>query len=48
MELSIDKGRGYVPAEENKALSAVIGTISIDSIHTPIKNVKYHHREFPG
>lgn len=41
MELSIDKGRGYVPAEENKRTSSPIGTIFIDSIFTPIKNVKY-------
>ena len=41
MEITIDKGRGYVPAEENKSLHEGIGVISIDSIHTPIKNVKY-------
>ena len=41
MEIVIDKGRGYVPAEENKSLSAPIGTIAMDSIFTPIKNVKY-------
>ena len=40
-ELTIDKGRGYVPADENKAPNASIGTISIDSIFTPIKHVKY-------
>ena len=39
--LNIEKGRGYVPAEENKKASAPIGTIAIDSIYTPIKNVKY-------
>ncbi|RLD38638.1 MAG: DNA-directed RNA polymerase subunit alpha [Bacteroidetes bacterium] len=42
MELTIDKGRGYVPAEENKSINATVDTIAIDSIHTPIKNVKYH------
>ena len=42
MELNIEKGRGYVPAEENKILNAPVGTISMDSIHTPIKNVKFH------
>ncbi|MGE5425190.1 MAG: DNA-directed RNA polymerase subunit alpha, partial [Syntrophothermus sp.] len=44
VELSIDKGRGYVPAEENKTLNptAVLGRIPIDSIHTPIRNVKFH------
>lgn len=41
MEITIDKGRGYVPAEENKSLHEGIDVISIDSIHTPIKNVKY-------
>lgn len=39
--LTIGKGRGYVPAEENKDDNAPIGTIAIDSIFTPIKNVKY-------
>ncbi len=41
IEFTIEKGRGYVPAEENKQLNAPIGTIAIDSIFTPIKNVKY-------
>jgi len=41
IELTIAKGRGYVPAEENKVKDAVFGYIPIDSIHTPIKNVKY-------
>jgi len=41
-EISIDKGRGYVPAEENTAINTNLGTIFLDSIHTPIKNVKYH------
>ncbi|MBS4040554.1 MAG: DNA-directed RNA polymerase subunit alpha [Flavobacteriales bacterium] len=41
MELTIEKGRGYVPAEENKKANASLGTIFIDSIYTPIKNVKY-------
>lgn len=41
IDFNIEKGRGYVPAEENKVLNAPIGTIAIDSIHTPIKNVKY-------
>src|ERR1700741_2227548 len=41
IELTVDKGRGYVPAEENKTNSAPQGTIFIDSIYTPIKNVKY-------
>jgi DNA-directed RNA polymerase subunit alpha len=41
MDITIDKGRGYVPAEENKPASAPVGTIAIDAIFTPIKNVKY-------
>ena len=41
IELTISKGRGYVPAEENKSSSAPVGTIFIDSIFTPIRNVKY-------
>ena len=41
MELTIEKGRGYVPAEENKKADDAIGTIAIDSIFTPIKNVNY-------
>ena len=40
-EFTIEKGRGYVPAEENKKTSDKIGVIAIDSIHTPIKNVQY-------
>ncbi|MEI6885196.1 MAG: DNA-directed RNA polymerase subunit alpha [Bacteroidota bacterium] len=42
VELSVDKGRGYVPADENKALTSSLGRIAIDSIHTPIKNVTYN------
>ena len=45
-ELTIEKGRGYVPAEENKKLGAPIGTIFMDSIFTPIKNVKYSIENF--
>ena len=41
MELTIEKGRGYVPAEENKKANVPVGTIFTDSIYTPIKNVKY-------
>ena len=41
MEIKIGKGRGYVPADENKVESASVDTIAIDSIYTPIKNVKY-------
>ena len=41
VELTIGKGRGYVPADENKVEGSPIGTIFIDSVYTPIKNVKY-------
>ena len=41
IELHIGKGRGYVPAEENRPKEAPMGIIAIDSIYTPIKNVKY-------
>jgi len=41
IEISIGKGRGYVPAEENRFEDSPLGTIAIDSIFTPIKNVKY-------
>jgi DNA-directed RNA polymerase subunit alpha len=46
MEITIDRGRGYIPAEENKVVNAPIGTIFIDSIHTPIKNVKFTIENF--
>ncbi len=41
MEILIEKGRGYVPAEDNLKEDTVLGTIAIDSIFTPIRNVKY-------
>jgi DNA-directed RNA polymerase subunit alpha len=41
IELNIEKGRGYVPAEEQKIQDGQIGVIAIDSIYTPIKNVRY-------
>jgi len=41
MDLTINKGRGYVPSAENKPIDAEFGVIPIDSIFTPIKNVKY-------
>jgi DNA-directed RNA polymerase subunit alpha len=41
MEITINKGRGYVPADENKIADSEIGVIAVDSIYTPIKNVKY-------
>jgi len=46
MEVTIEKGRGYVPAEENKNPNAALGVIAIDSIYTPIKNVKYSIENF--
>ena len=46
MEITIEKGRGYVPAEENKNSNAELGVIAIDSIFTPIKNVKYNVENF--
>ena len=45
-ELNIEKGRGYVSAEENKKLGAPLGTIFMDSVFTPIKNVKYTIEDF--
>ena len=41
IELTIEKGRGYLPAEENKPTEQVFGFIPIDAIFTPVKNVKY-------
>ena len=46
IEITIEKGRGYVPAEENKKVNAELGVIAIDSIFTPIKNVKYSIENF--
>jgi len=42
MEISVEKGRGYLPAEESKPKEQIFGVIPIDAIFTPIKNVKYH------
>lgn len=41
MTITINKGRGYVPSEENKPVDAEIGLIALDSVFTPIRNVKY-------
>ncbi|HOH55500.1 MAG TPA: DNA-directed RNA polymerase subunit alpha [Paludibacteraceae bacterium] len=41
IDIAINKGRGYVPAEENRTPNLEIGVIPIDSIFTPIRNVKY-------
>ena len=46
IELTIEKGRGYVPAEENKKSGDSIGVIAIDSIYTPVKNVKYEIEDY--
>jgi DNA-directed RNA polymerase subunit alpha len=46
IELTVEKGRGYVPADDNEQPNAPIGEIAIDSIFTPIKNVKYHVEDF--
>jgi DNA-directed RNA polymerase subunit alpha len=41
MELLIRRGRGYIPAEENRLLDQPIGTIPLDAIYTPVRNVTY-------
>ena len=41
MEITLNKGRGYVPADENRVPNSEIGVLAIDSIFTPIRNVKY-------
>jgi DNA-directed RNA polymerase subunit alpha len=46
IELTVDKGRGYIPSDENKPKDAIIGLIPIDSIYTPIKNVKYSVEDY--
>lgn len=46
IELTISKGRGYVPADENKKEGMPLGYIAIDSIYTPIRNVKYSVENF--
>lgn len=46
MNITIQKGRGYIPADENKNPMDPVGTIAIDSIHTPIKNVEYETENF--
>ena len=46
MDITIEKGRGYLPAEENKQANASIGTVAVDSIFTPIKNVNYSIENF--
>jgi DNA-directed RNA polymerase subunit alpha len=46
MEISINKGRGYVPSEENREFCTDVNVIPIDSIYTPIRNVKYQVENF--
>lgn len=46
IELTVNKGRGWVPAEENQLPTDDINVIAIDSIYTPIKNVKYTVENF--
>ncbi len=46
MTITIGKGRGYVPAEENTPENCEFGVLPIDSIHTPIKNVKYAREDY--
>ena len=41
MDITINKGRGYVPSEENREYCTDVNSIAIDSIYTPIRNVKY-------
>ena len=45
-EITIEKGRGYVSSEDHKQTDAPLGTIPMDSIFTPIKNVKYSVEDF--
>ena len=42
MDINIDKGRGYVPAEENKTENMPIGVLPVDSIYTTVQKVSYH------
>jgi DNA-directed RNA polymerase subunit alpha len=46
MTITINKGRGYVPSDENKSEDAEIGIIALDSVFTPIRNVKYMVENF--
>ena len=42
MDIYVDKGRGYIPAEENKSENMPIGVLPVDSIYTPVEKVSYH------
>jgi DNA-directed RNA polymerase subunit alpha len=46
IEFTIEKGRGYVGAEDNKGLNPLIGMIAVDSIFTPIENVKFFVEDY--
>jgi DNA-directed RNA polymerase subunit alpha len=46
IDITVNKGRGYLPAEENKGANGELGVIPIDAIFTPIKNVKYTIENF--
>ncbi len=46
IEIVVEKGRGYVPSEDNLPADAPVGVIPLDSVHTPIKNVKYSIEDF--
>ena len=46
IDITINKGRGYVPADENREYCTDVNVIPIDSIYTPIRNVKYSCENF--
>ncbi len=46
VDISIEKGRGYVPSDEHRSNNNVVGVIPIDSIYTPIRNVRYYVENF--
>jgi DNA-directed RNA polymerase subunit alpha len=46
MDISVNKGRGYVPAEENRGAHDEIGVIPIDAVFTPVRNVKYSIEDY--
>lgn len=46
MEITVNKGRGYIPADEHGLVSSELNVIPVDSIYTPIKNVKYSIENF--
>ncbi|KAB2829397.1 MAG: DNA-directed RNA polymerase subunit alpha [Bacteroidales bacterium] len=46
IDITVSKGRGYQPAEENKSLTGELGVIPVDAIFTPIRNVKYSVEDY--